>query len=131
MNYSFAHQRSIQCAWHILYVFSFWLLLCLPCVAQEIPSGTLAFISVSELSPQARNTLHLIKQGGPFPYPRDGAVFSNYEHRLPRQPRGYYHEYTVRTPGARNRGPRRIVCGAVVECYYSGDHYRTFQRIEK
>ncbi|MDO8413105.1 MAG: ribonuclease domain-containing protein, partial [Gallionellaceae bacterium] len=63
--------------------------------------------------------------------PRDGAVFNNYEHRLPQQARGYYHEYTVKTPGVRNRGARRIVCGTTLECYYSGDHYRTFQRIQE
>jgi len=86
-------------------------------------------IAVAELPPEAREMLHLIQQGGPFPYPRDGVVFGNHEHMLPYQPRGYYHEYTVKTPGARNRGARRIVCGPLTECYYSGDHYRTFQRI--
>ncbi len=86
-------------------------------------------VRVSELPPEARTTLQLIKQGGPFPYPRDGVVFGNYEHALPQQPRGYYHEYTVKTPGAHNRGARRIVCGIVPECYYSDDHYRTFKRI--
>ncbi|MBI5660144.1 MAG: ribonuclease [Nitrosomonadales bacterium] len=91
----------------------------------------LAPIVVSGLPPEARDTLRLIKQGGPFPYPRDGVVFGNYEKRLPLQPRGYYREYTVKTPGARNRGARRIVCGVPVECYYSSDHYRTFQRIKE
>lgn len=86
-------------------------------------------IAVSELPPEARDTLHLILQGGPFSYPRDGVVFGNYEHKLPLQQRGYYHEYTVKTPGAHNRGARRIVCGSLTECYYSGDHYRTFRRI--
>jgi ribonuclease T1 len=86
-------------------------------------------VEVAELPSEVRETLHLIQQGGPFPYPRDGVVFSNREHMLPQQPRGYYHEYTVKTPGARNRGARRIVCGPLTECYYSGDHYRTFLRI--
>ncbi len=90
-----------------------------------------ASVSEAELPSDARDTLHLIKQGGPFPFPRDGVVFGNYEHRLPQQPRGYYHEYTVRTPGARNRGARRIVCGPLPECYYSGDHYRTFKHIRE
>jgi ribonuclease T1 len=88
-------------------------------------------IAVAKLPPEARDTLRLIKQGGPFPYPRDGVVFGNYEQLLPQQPRGYYREYTVKTPGARNRGARRIVCGVPVECYYSSDHYRTFQRIKE
>ncbi|TXT21060.1 MAG: guanine-specific ribonuclease N1 and T1 [Gallionellaceae bacterium] len=88
-------------------------------------------IPASELPPEARDTLRLIQQGGPFPYPRDDAVFGNYEKLLPQQPRGYYREYTVKTPGARNRGARRIVCGALPECYYTADHYRTFQRIRE
>jgi len=81
------------------------------------------------LPPEARKTLRLIGQGGPFPYERDGVVFGNYERRLPERPRGYYHEYTVKTPGERGRGARRIVCGPPPECYYSDDHYQTFQRI--
>jgi ribonuclease T1 len=70
-------------------------------------------VPVAELPPEARATLQLIEQGGPFPYSRDGVVFSNYEHVLSQQQRGYYHEYTVKTPGARNRGARRIVCGII------------------
>ena len=61
----------------------------------------------------------------------NGVVFGNYEHALPQQARSYYHEYTVKTPGAHNRGARRIVCGAVLECYYSDDHYRSFKRIRE
>ena len=86
-------------------------------------------IRVAELPPEARTTLQLINRGGPFPYPRDGVVFGNYERALPLQPRGYYHEYTVKTPGAHNRGALRIVCGILPECYFSDDHYRTFKRI--
>jgi ribonuclease T1 len=88
-------------------------------------------ISIGELPAEARGTLRAIKQGGPFAYDRDGVVFGNYERVLPRQPRGYYREYTVKTPGARNRGARRIVCGVVPECYYSPDHYQTFKRIRE
>ena len=88
-------------------------------------------VSVSRLALEARDTLKLIKQGGPFPYPRDGIVFSNRERRLPKRPRGYYHEYTVKTPGAHNRGARRIICGAVTECYYTEDHYQSFKRIKE
>ena len=98
---------------------------------QNAQGAALATISWSALPPEARATLHLIKQGGPFPFSRDGAVFGNYEQRLPQQPRAYYHEYTVKTPGAKNRGARRIVCGPLPECYYSPDHYRTFQRIKE
>ena len=94
-------------------------------------SGAPASIALAELPPQARATLQLIKQGGPFPYARDGVVFGNYERRLPQQPRGFYHEYTVPTPGARNRGARRIICGPLPECYYSGDHYQSFSRIRE
>ncbi|MGA8148884.1 MAG: ribonuclease domain-containing protein [Gallionellaceae bacterium] len=113
----------------------FGLLMCLPLAVQARQhsrhDADLPYISQYQLAPEARTTLRLIKQGGPFPFPRDGVVFGNYEHRLPRQPRGYYHEYTVKTPGAHNRGARRIICGPLPECYYSGDHYRTFQRIRE
>ena len=86
-------------------------------------------ITVSELPMEGRETLRLIKQGGPFLYARDGVIFSNFEKRLPKRERAYYREFTVKTPGARNRGARRIVCGQPVECYYSTDHYQTFRRI--
>lgn len=116
----------------ILPSFLMGMLLCLPLAAQarhHAAGGALRSVAVAELPPEARETLNLIRQGGPFPYARDGVVFGNHEQQLPSQARGYYHEYTVRTPGAHNRGPRRIVCGPLPECYYSGDHYRTFQRI--
>ena len=88
-------------------------------------------VSLSALPLEAKETLRLIRQGGPFPYPRDGVVFGNYEKRLPKKQRGYYHEYTVKTPGARNRGARRIVCGQPAECYYSDDHYQSFKLIRE
>ncbi|MEI7844104.1 MAG: ribonuclease [Gallionellaceae bacterium] len=88
-------------------------------------------VAVADLPRQAGDTLRLIKQGGPFPYPRDGVVFGNREHQLPQQSRSYYHEYTVKTPGVHNRGARRIVCGVVPECYYSDDHYQSFKRIKE
>ncbi len=94
-------------------------------------AGTLPVIAATELPAEGRVTLSLIKQGGPFPYARDGVVFGNYERILPKQRRGYYHEYTVKTPGVRNRGPRRIVCGPLPECYYTADHYQTFKRIRE
>lgn len=89
------------------------------------------WIAATDLPPEARQTLALIKQGGPFPYARDGIIFGNFEKRLPLRPRGYYHEYTVKTPGSRSRGARRIVAGDRGEFYYTADHYRTFQRIRE
>ncbi len=86
-------------------------------------------IGVSELPQEGRETLKLIRQGGPFPYARDGVVFRNYENRLPVRRRGYYREFTVKTPGMHNRGARRIVCGDITECYYTADHYQSFRLI--
>ena len=86
-------------------------------------------VHVGELPIEARAALELIKAGGPFPYPQDGRIFSNREKLLPQQKRGYYREYTVRTPGVRERGPRRIVAGSSGEYYYTEDHYRSFRRI--
>jgi ribonuclease T1 len=88
-------------------------------------------ISLQSLPPEARQTLSLIKGNGPFPYTQDGRTFGNREGRLPKRARGYYREYTVRTPGARDRGARRIVAGNGGELYYTGDHYRTFSRIRE
>lgn len=88
-------------------------------------------ITLAQLPPEGRKTYDLIKHGGPFPYSRDGVVFSNFERILPKQSRGYYHEYTVTTPGISHRGARRIVCGIVPECYYTADHYKSFKRIEE
>jgi len=94
---------------------------------------TPAEVAASELPAQARKLLELIAHGGPFPYDRDGVVFGNRERALPDRPRGYYHEYTVKTPGVRSRGARRIVCGgepgSTRDCYYSDDHYQTFRHI--
>lgn len=86
-------------------------------------------IAFAELPQEAQHTLRLIDAGGPFPFRRDGTVFGNYERRLPQQKRSYYREYTVPTPGARNRGARRIVIGQPDERYYTPDHYRSFRRI--
>jgi ribonuclease T1 len=86
-------------------------------------------ISLSSLPEEARDTLKLIKRGGPFPYSKDGTVFSNYEGLLPAKSKGYYHEYTVITPGSPDRGARRIVAGNPGEYYYTADHYLSFRRI--
>ena len=86
-------------------------------------------VRVSELPREAQKTLRLIRKDGPFPYHRDGATFSNFERRLPQKERGYYKEYTVPTPGGRDRGARRIVAGREGELYFTDDHYQTFRRI--
>lgn len=91
-------------------------------------------VSLSELPGEARATEELIRRGGPFPYGKDGMAFGNRERLLPAQRRGFYREYTVRTPGSRDRGARRIVCGGSQPtrpeaCYYTGDHYTSFKRI--
>jgi len=86
-------------------------------------------VAVEKLPSEARQTLALIQKNGPFPYQRDGAVFGNREGQLPKRERGYYREYTVKTPGAHDRGARRIVAGRAGEVYYTDDHYRSFRRI--
>jgi ribonuclease T1 len=86
-------------------------------------------VRLEELPPEARQTLALVRAGGPFPYARDGALFGNREGQLPRRERGYYREYTVKTPGARDRGARRLVAGRDGDFYYTDDHYRSFRRI--
>lgn len=97
--------------------------------------NSLGVISVAELPREAQQTLTLIKKGGPFPYVQDGRTFGNYEGVLPKQKRGYYHEFTVKTPRARNRGARRIIAGGEPassgEYYYTDDHYATFKRIKE
>jgi ribonuclease T1 len=88
-------------------------------------------IALADLPAEARATLALITAGGPFSHQRDGRTFGNREKLLPQRDRGYYREYTVRTPGARDRGARRIVAGRGGEYYYTADHYRSFKRIRK
>lgn len=100
--------------------------------AQQVGSEARADeIAVAELPAEARVTLQDIKRGGPYAYDRDGVVFGNFERILPKQPRGYYHEYTVRTPGVRSRGARRIISGGHGEYYYTADHYQSFKRIRE
>ena len=102
--------------------------------ARESPSER-SEIAIAKLPAEARDMLRLIRAGGPFAYERDGVTFGNREHLLPAQRRGYYHEYTVATPGARNRGARRIICGGARQtpdvCYYTDDHYASFRRIRE
>jgi ribonuclease T1 len=108
------------------------LLLLAACGAVAAPAGPhgLATVKVSQLPPEARHTLTLIDAGGPFPYRQDGVVFGNREGVLPAERSGYYREYTVPTPGSKDRGARRIVTGRGGERYYTDDHYRTFREIE-
>lgn len=99
----------------------------------------LPYIELRDLPREALDTLRLIKRSGPYPYQRDGVVFGNFERKLPRQKRGYYTEYTVRTPGVRTRGARRIIAGkgrtgnpaTSCEYYYTADHYQSFSRIRE
>ena len=99
------------------------------------PAADAPAITLADLPKEARAVDAAIRQGGPFRYERDGVVFRNFEKLLPVKPRGYYHEYTVPTPGAKNRGARRIVCGgaktAPDACWYSDDHYQSFRRIRE
>ena len=101
--------------------------------AREAPSAATPAIAVAQLPAEGRETYRLIHQGGPFRYDKDGSVFGNRERLLPRQARGFYREYTVPTPGSRDRGARRIVCGGEARtpevCYYTSDHYASFRRI--
>ena len=98
-------------------------------------SAETAEIAAAQLPKEARDVLVRVRSGGPFRYDRDGVVFGNRERLLPAHPRGYYHEYTVPTPGVSHRGARRIVCGgpktAPGTCYYTADHYQSFARIRE
>ena len=87
-------------------------------------------VPINKLPPEAQVTIELIQKGGPFPYKQDGTIFRNREKRLPPAPVGYYREYTVPTPGLRTRGAQRIVTGRGNEIYYTGDHYRSFVRVQ-
>lgn len=102
--------------------------------AQDATGGVSETVRLVNLPKEAQTTERLIRGGGPFPHDKDGVVFGNRERILPKSPRGFYREYTVITPGSRNRGARRIVCGGAVAvnpeaCYYSDDHYASFRRI--
>ena len=101
--------------------------------ARGVPAD-IGTVALSQLPEQAQQTERLIRSGGPFPFSKDGTVFGNRERQLPREKRGYYREYTVKTLGSRDRGARRIVCGGAKPatpeaCYYTADHYASFKRI--
>jgi len=111
-------------------------LLTTPTAAAKAPGCVIGHsIAVREMPQQGREVLALIQAGGPFPNSRDGVNFGNRERLLPTAQRGFYREYTVRTPGARNRGARRIVCGGdqrlADQCFYSDDHYKSFKCIAR
>ena len=102
-------------------------------VSREAAQG-MEVVALAALPPEAQRTHRLILAGGPFPYRKDGTVFANRERLLPLVPRGFYREYTVKTPGVRDRGARRIVCGglqmaAPEACFFTADHYASFKRI--
>jgi ribonuclease T1 len=100
-------------------------------VTTDEPPAELRVVPEDRLPVEARETLALVDAGGPYPYDRDGVVFENREELLPERPLGYYAEYTVPTPGADDRGARRIVAGEGDEFYYTGDHYRSFVEIDR
>jgi ribonuclease T1 len=102
--------------------------------AKEATPASISTIALNELPAQGQAVMKLIYQGGPFRYDKDGTVFGNREKLLPLHQRGYYREYTVKTPGERSRGARRIVCGGLQPtapnaCYYTADHYASFRQI--
>ncbi len=102
--------------------------------ARAVSDGSeVSDVALATLPAQGQEAYHLIRQGGPFPFDKDGVIFGNRERILPMQKRGYYREYTVKTPGSRDRGARRIVCGGPATtpdaCFYSADHYASFRKI--
>lgn len=100
-------------------------------VSAAAAASSVGSICYSALPSQAHDTLDLIDEGGPFPYSQDGVVFQNRERLLPVHGAGYYHEYTVITPGSPTRGARRIITGQQwEEDYYTSDHYATFRRVD-
>ena len=115
-----------------------WIALCLvlsflsgTAGAQRTAPATLPDVSVAQLPAEARQTIALLRKGGPYPYERDGTVFGNFEKLLPIRERGYYREYTVPTPGVKSRGAQHIVAGKGGELYYTDDHYKSFRRIRE
>jgi len=132
--------RTVACSRSRLVLVSLILALGLGCAEVQARSGAdrgadeAATVPLAQLPPEGQQTYRLILAGGPFPYAKDGVVFGNRERLLPKKPRGHYLEYTVKTPGSRDRGARRIVCAGEQPrqpqaCYYSADHYASFRRI--
>jgi ribonuclease T1 len=119
--------------WILLAVLSivalWWYVETNPLDQTALPSDPAAAVTVGQLPAEARVTLKLIERGGPYPYRQDAQVFANRERLLPGQRPGYWREYTVRTPGEDDRGPRRLVVGSGGEVFYTSDHYASFRRV--
>ena len=129
-------QQALARRYWFAVLMGFILLACTNLVQARSPQevSVQAILLVSELPREGQKTYQTIRKGGPFPYEKDGTIFGNRERLLPREARGFYREYTVRTPGVRHRGARRIVCGGLVPaepkaCYYTEDHYASFRLI--
>jgi ribonuclease T1 len=127
-----AAAMRVAAAAFLLFLFLFPVV---PAAHARATPDALPGVVLTSLPPEAREVYAQIRKGGPFRYDRDGVVFGNRERLLPAKSRGYYREYTVPTPGAKNRGARRIVCGgeprAPDACYYTDDHYQSFRRIRE
>ena len=128
--------RTVACSRFRPVLVSLMLALSLGCAEVQARSAAdeSATVPLAQLPPEGQQTYRLILAGGPFPYEKDGTVFGNRERLLPKKPRGHYLEYTVKTPGSRDRGARRIVCAgeqprSPEACYYSADHCASFRRI--
>ena len=119
----------------LAFVLGLHLLVSAPAAARtQAPAESATTVALAALPPEAREPRRLIGTGGPFPYEKDGTVFGNRERLLPAEARGFYREYTVKTPGLKHRGARRIVCGGreparPLDCFYTADHYASFRRI--
>ena len=98
-------------------------------IATPLPGDRMPTVQIDRLPPEAHDTIRLIAANGPFPYRQDGVVFENRERLLPAKATGYYHEYTVKTPGSPDRGARRLIRGGQNELYYTDDHYDSFRRV--
>jgi ribonuclease T1 len=129
-------QQAVARRWWFDMLMGFILLACTILVQARTPQEVQvkATLLVADLPREGQTTYQKILKGGPFPYEKDGTVFGNRERLLPSEARGFYREYTVRTPGVRHRGARRIVCGGPVPtdpkaCYYTEDHYASFRLI--
>jgi ribonuclease T1 len=115
-----------------------WLLLLFLFAQSTVPvltarqkQASIPTVNATDLPKEAQRTIALIRKGGPYPYKKDGVVFGNFEKLLPFHERGYYKEFTVRTPGSRNRGARRIISGKAGELYYTDNHYQNFKRVHE
>ena len=118
-------------AFALLFAVAAWHAAAQEAAPSQVSIAVMEEVRLADLPPEARQTVALIHQGGPYVYAKDGAVFANREGFLPKQKRGYYREYTVKTPGERTRGARRIIAGAGGELFYTEDHYSHFRRVRE